>query len=241
MADLHIHTVLSPCAEYLMIPDLIVESALLAGVQLLAVTDHNSGENADAVVSAGKRVGVAVLPGMEVESREGVHMLALFDDVDTLCSWQSRVYAALPDRENDERFFGVQLVVDSHGSLKSINHRLLITSTDMSVETISAEVAERGGLSLPAHVDRQASGILAVLGFIPEELRPVAVEISSVLAPKEAVARFPQLAGMTMIRSSDAHLLADVGRVPTTLLIEEPSVHEILLACRGELGRRLVA
>lgn len=240
VADLHVHTVLSPCAEYRMVPALIIERAIESGLDMLAITDHNSGENAAAVISAGLDSGVAVLPGMEVETREGVHVLTIFDTIDSLVKWQEQVYRALPDRENDERAFGAQLVVDGEGNLLSVNRRLLITAVDLSIDVVVAAVQGAGGVSIPAHVDRPSSGLLGVLGLIPEGLDVPAMEISPRLTPAQAVALFPSLAGHTLLRSSDAHALEEIASVSTSFLVSEASVCELARACRGELGRLVV-
>src|ERR1017187_7839374 len=95
-ADLHIHTLLSPCAELEMIPSLIVAAAEQAGLDMIGIADHNSCENAAAVVEASRGSGVKVLPGMEAQSVEGVHLLCLFDRVDDALAWQEIIYAELP-------------------------------------------------------------------------------------------------------------------------------------------------
>lgn len=237
VADLHVHTVLSPCAEYRMVPSLIVQRAVDSGVGLIGVTDHNSGENAQAVVRAAKGSSVHVLPGMEVESREGVHLLALFDEIGALNRWQDAVYSALPPRQNDARLFGTQLVVDADGTLISVNQRLLATAAALSVEEVVRGVGLLGGLCIPAHVDRPANGLLGVLGMVPDGLGVPALEVSRNLSPQQAAQRFPQLKEITLVRSSDAHALEDVGKATTTFLIDELSVLEVSMACRGERGR----
>ena len=95
-ADLHIHTLLSPCAEIEMIPSLIVAAAVQAGLDVIGIADHNSCENAGAVISASKGSGVKVLPGMEVQSLEGVHLLCLFDRIEQAVQLQAIVYRSLP-------------------------------------------------------------------------------------------------------------------------------------------------
>lgn len=241
VADLHVHTVLSPCASYMMVPPLIVERALLAGLDLLGVTDHNSGENAAAVAQAAENSGVKVLPGMEVESREGVHILTLFDGVEALGKWQEIVYSALPNRENNERVFGAQLVVGAEGQLLGVNRRLLLTSVDLSLEEVTRLARDLGGFCVPAHVDRPAYGLLAVLGLLPLEIDTPALEISSRLTTEEAVRLHPSLAGRTLVRFSDAHTLNEIGRVSTAFTVAEFSVAEVALACRGKQGRLVVA
>ncbi|HEX9016013.1 MAG TPA: PHP-associated domain-containing protein, partial [Chloroflexota bacterium] len=180
---------------------------------------------------------VHVLPGMEVESREGVHLLALFDEIGALNRWQDAVYSALPPLQNDARLFGTQLVVDADGTLISVNQRLLATAAALSVEEVVRGVGLLGGLCIPAHVDRPSNGLLGVLGMVPDGLGVPALEVSRNLSPQQAAQRFPQLKEITLVRSSDAHALEDVGKATTTFLIDELSVLEVSMACRGERGR----
>ncbi len=241
VADLHLHTVLSPCADYRMVPKLILGRAEEMGVELIAITDHNSGENALAVIEAAAGRVVTVLPGMEVESREGVHLLTLFDRQQQLQQWQETVYRALPPRENVERVLGTQLVVDADGNLRHKNPRRLITSVDLSMEEVILLSQELGGLCIPAHVDRPANGLLGVFGLLPQDLQAPALEISPGSTPEQLLGQYPGLEGKVLIRSSDAHNLNDIGRSTTTLLVEQPSVSEVRLAFRGEEGRLVLS
>ncbi|MFN2169419.1 MAG: PHP domain-containing protein, partial [Anaerolineae bacterium] len=134
LADLHLHTVLSACAEVEMIPPLIVRRARELGLGLIAVTDHNAALNVQAVIDAAAGSGLAVLPGMEVQSREEVHLVCLFDTVEQVRAWQERVWAALPDRHNDGDFFGAQYVVDAGGEYLYTEKRLLSVAAALSVE-----------------------------------------------------------------------------------------------------------
>ncbi|MBN1642992.1 MAG: PHP domain-containing protein [Anaerolineae bacterium] len=176
--DLHIHTVLSACAAVEMIPPLIVRRALELGLDVIAITDHNSAANAGAVIEAARGTGLTVLPGMEVQTREEVHMLCLYDTLEQADAWASRVADALPDARNREEFFGAQYVVDASGAHLYTEERLLATSTAMSVEQVASGVEALGGLCLAAHVDRPSFSILSNLGFIPPSLPIDGIEIS---------------------------------------------------------------
>ena len=190
-ADLHIHTVLSPCAEVEMIPPLIVRRARELGLGLIGITDHNSAENVAAVIEATEGSGVAVLPGIEVQTREEVHLVTLFDTAEQALTWQMEVYDHLPDLRNNEDHFGAQFVVDATGEYVRRNERFLLTSTDMSLEMVVAMVHDLGGLALPAHVDRPAFSLIANLGFVPPDLDVPAVEIFRSSQPLEVRRRFP--------------------------------------------------
>ena len=237
-ADLHIHTVLSPCAEVEMIPPLIIRRARELGLSLIAITDHNSAENVAAVIEAAEGSGITVLPGVEVQTREEVHLLALFDKVEQALAWQAEVYAHLPDLKNDEDYFGAQFVVDATGEYVRSNERLLLTSTDLSLEAAVVGVRALGGLVIPAHVDRTAFSLIANLGFIPPDLDLPAVEIFRLSQEAEVRQRFPQLKGYTFIRDGDAHRLSEMIAC-TMFKVAAPTVAELTLALRGEEGRRV--
>jgi PHP family Zn ribbon phosphoesterase len=236
LADLHIHTVLSACAEVEMLPELIVERARELGLDIIAVTDHNSAENAAAVINAAAGTGITVLPGMEVQTREEVHLVCLFDTLEQVGRWQGEVYAHLPPLKNDDDAFGTQIVLDADGEAVGTNERLLLTATSFSVEEAVQGVLALGGLCIPAHVDRPAYSLIANLGFIPPDLEIKGVEISALVGPKEARERFPQLAHYSLITSGDAHRLSEMSK-RTTLKMVEPTVAEIALAFAGEGDR----
>ena len=238
LTDLHIHTCLSPCAELEMLPELIVRQAQELGLQIIAVTDHNTAENAAAVVNAARGTGITVFPGMEVQTREEVHVLTLFDTLEQVDSWQEQVYASLPPLKNDEATFGEQLLLDADGEPAGYLDRLLLTSTHFSVGDVVRRVRELGGLCIPAHVDRPVYSIIANLGFIPPELDVVGVEISTNIGPVKARERFPQLARYSLVANGDAHRLKEMAR-RTTLKMEAPTVAELALTLAGVEGREV--
>jgi 3',5'-nucleoside bisphosphate phosphatase len=238
-ADLHIHTVLSPCADYRMVPEIIVARAKEVGLNLIAITDHSSGENAAAVTAAAAGSGVEVLPGMEVESREGVHLLTIFDEIEALARWQEETYRSLPQARNVARTFGVQLVVTPDGQLVREETRLLITAVSLSYQEIGDAVLGMGGVCIPAHVDRPAYGLISVLGFMPDEPRVPAVEISPRCQESIFVRANPSLRGIPFLCSSDAHRPEEIGRAFTTFVMAAGCVREIELACAGHEGRAI--
>ena len=178
LIDLHIHTVLSACAEAEMIPPLIVRRALELGLGMIGIADHNCAANAGAVIEAAQGTGLTVLPGMEVQTREEVHMLCVFDTLGQVEAWQRTIDAALPGLPNRESFFGAQYVVDATGAHRYTERRLLATSTSLSVEQVVAGVDALAGLCVPAHIDRPSFSILSNLGFIPQGLPISGVELT---------------------------------------------------------------
>ena len=144
LADLHIHTVLSGCAEVEMIPPLILRQAQRLGLSLIAITDHNACHNVEAVMEAAVGTGIHVLPGMELQSKEEVHLLCLFDTVPQCQEWQEEVFQKLPSLANREEVFGGQYVVDATGEWMGTEERLLAASVDMALEEVISKVRDLG-------------------------------------------------------------------------------------------------
>ena len=239
LADLHVHTVLSSCADDLMLPQGIVASALRRELSLVGIADHNSAENVAAVQAAARDTDLCIVPGMEVTTREEVHVLTLFADLDSALAWQEVIYRHLPPLRNNERAFGVQLVVNEQDEILRVNDRLLQTAVDLGLSQVLAEAARLGGLALPAHVDRPAFGLIGQLGFVPPDLDAPALEVSARCNPADPTSLHPSLAGRRLLRSSDAHYLRQVGMTPSLLWLEEPTFAELRLACLGLGGRRI--
>jgi len=236
--DLHIHTVVSACAEIEMIPPLIVRRACELGLDLIAITDHNTAGNVEAVQEAARGTALKVLPGMEVQTSEEVHILCLFDTSEQISAWQATVYNSLPSDRNRPEVFGAQYVVDATGDFVYENERLLLTSVAMSTDNVVAGVRALGGLPIAAHVDRPSFSLLGNLGFVPEGLDLAGLEISRRQTVEGFRAAYPQLACWPLIGSSDAHQLSDMA-VRTRAKMATRTIRELELALQGEQGRRL--
>lgn len=237
-ADLHVHTVLSPCAEVEMIPPLIVERALELGIDLIAITDHNASANVSAVQKAAEGTGLTVLPGMEVQTREDVHLLCLFASLADLEVWQHEIDLSLPDELNPADYLGEQFVVDENGDYIRTETRLLLTSTKFSIEEVIERVNQLGGLVIPAHVNRTAYGLFPTLGFLAAWWNFPALEISRHITPEALNNQFPSSRDHPLIQSGDVHRLDEF--VGTTYFeIETRSLDEIRLALLGEHGRKV--
>lgn len=235
-AELHVHTVLSPCAELEMLPPLIVQEALERGIHLIAITDHNSIGNIKAVQKAAAGTVLTVLPGMELQTREEVHVLCLFDQLEQAERWHKVVTSCLPAMENRPGYFGDQLLVDETGEFVARESRLLLTSTNLSIDEVWNQVEALGGMVIPAHVNRPANGLLSMLGFVPPEIPFSALEISRHLKPSAAVALHPELASYPLVQGGDAHRLEDL-RGANQFMIEAPTLAEIKLAFKKCGGR----
>ena len=221
-----------------MIPPLIVQKALEKKIDLIAITDHNASANVRAVQKAAQRTQLTVLPGMEVQSREDVHLLTIFVTIEELETWQTEVDHALPDLPNQPEFFGEQFVVDETGEFIRHEPRLLLTSTSFSIDEIFARVKELGGLVIPAHVERTAYGLLPTLGVISENWHLLALEISRNTTSEKAAAAFPALRQYPLIQSGDVHQL-DSFLGTTVFTLVSPTLMELHMAFNHIDGREV--
>lgn len=210
--DLHIHSCLSPCANLEMSPAEIVARAQAAGLDGLALTDHQSARNCAAVAECARRAGMACLFGLEVCTAEEVHNLCLFDTVEQALAMTDWVYAALPRRVNDPDTFGDQPVVTWDDDIVELEWRLLAAACRRTIPDTSARCRELGGLFIAAHIDRSAFSVYSQLGLLPEGDVYDAVELSRTA---DAAVWLSRTGGLATIRASDAHNLDDVARVWT--------------------------
>jgi hypothetical protein len=219
-----------------MIPPLIIQKAVDDGIEALAVTDHNSTANISAVQKAALGTGIVVLPGMELQTIEEIHVICLFDELDQATAFQSTVDKSLPASLNNVDFFGEQFIVDETGEFLGREERLLLTSTSLTLSDAWHAVTNLGGLLIPAHVNRKAYGLIPTLGFVPTDIPIKILEISSHLLPEKAVQLFPQLKDYQLIQSGDAHFLEDILGL-NNLTVETLSISEIYKAILNLDGR----
>lgn len=158
-------------------PASIAGFAKLCGLQLIALTDHNSAENLPAMAAACRAYGVALLPGMEVNTAEEIHLLCYFATVEAALTFSRALYETLPPLENDEAVFGSQLVVDADDTVLRRVPKLLLSACGWSLEETTARCRALGGVPVPAHVDRDSYSVLSVLGLLPPEPAFCAVEL----------------------------------------------------------------
>lgn len=231
--DLHIHSALSPCADKDMTPNNIVNMACLKGLDIIALTDHNSAENAGAFLQCAKDAGILAVPGMELETREEVHLVCLFPGIDEAMHMQKIVYAALPDINNREDIFGQQMIMDREDNILGFFPKLLVTAADISIDEAFGTVKEHRGVIIPAHVDRESYSILSNLGMIPDNLEIQYLEASKMCRPAHLLERYPHLDKYKFITSSDAHYLWDISERENFLELEELSIQCLFDTLRG--------
>ena len=207
--NLHVHTVLSPCAELLMTPGNIIQQAQKKGIDVLAITDHNSAENVEPALKLARGSKVTILPGMEVETAEEVHLLCYFYNLEALLELQQLVYDNLPSQKNEEDFFGPQVIVDNKDQFSKKNDRLLSSAVDCSLEEIVQKVKQLQGVVVPAHIGR-VNGLLYQLGFIPPELKKLGVTLYESENQKQAAVYQKQYPQFSFIPNTDIHHLKDL-------------------------------
>ncbi len=222
-SDLHIHSCVSPCASDDMTPGNICGMAMLKGLQMIAVTDHNNARNLPAAAACAKAYGLLFIPGMEITTSEEVHLLGYFPDVPTALDFGEFLRGHMPKGKNTPAVFGNQLVMNEDDEVIAEEDCLLIGASDLSLEKLVKAVRDVGGVPVPAHINRGANGLLMNLGFIPPNLNLTAVEVWRLLPCPHT----PQ-AGKVVLHSSDAHYLGDISEAEVSVTLEEPSVEAFL-------------
>ena len=207
--DLHIHSCLSPCGDNDNTPNNIVGMGVLAGLQIMALTDHNTCRNCPAFFAAAKKQGIIPVAGMELTTAEDIHMVCLFPDLESALAFDQEVQTRRIRIPNRTDIFGDQWVMDENDEVVDVEPDLLSNATTISVEEAPPLAEKYGGVCYPAHVDRQANGIIATLGFLPPDMHFPTVEMHD--GEKEAEYRQSHIPADTrVVIGSDAHVLWDV-------------------------------
>lgn len=238
VADLHIHSVLSPCARRDMLPQCIVLEALEKGIGAIALTDHNACDNVAVTLELGERFGLWVIPGIEIETREEIHLLSYFPTLELLVSFNRVVEEYLLSIPLERDVWGEEWVIDEEGNVREKKTNLLTVPLSLSLEEVVREVECREGVIVPAHVDRKSYSIISQLGFIPPGLSLRALEVSSF---KEIGKMDPSLRRYALLSFSDAHTLEEVGYRTTSFFVASRSFDEFLLALSGEKERKVLS
>lgn len=232
--DLHIHSGLSPCAEKDMTPNNIVNMALLKGLDVIAVTDHNSTKNLASIAAVAERKKLLFIPGIEITSREEVHLIALFQDISQALDFQRILDARLPNILNKASIFGNQYMYDEEDEIVGEVQPLLLNAIDLSTEEVIDEVRARGGLVIPAHVDRESFSIISNLGFISPHLGFTSIEVASGCQYSSFLEKHKYLEGYIKVVSSDAHCLSDILERTFFLEVEELRIDCVFKALMGK-------
>ena len=229
--DLHIHSCLSPCADDDMTPWNLVGMARVKGLDVIALTDHNTALNTPEATAAGEAYGVQVIPGMEVTSREEVHMLGYFPSVREALAAGEEVYAHLPQVQNQPALFGNQIIMGAEDTPSGTLEKLLINATDLNVEEVCALIRAHGGVPVPAHINRGSNGMIGALGLMPFLPEYPVVEVY----PGGDCAAYG-VNGRVVLHSSDAHRLEDLQE-RTFSLDTQPTAQDVMRLLRAMDGR----
>lgn len=219
-----------------MIPELVFAQALKNQVKVLAITDHNSTGNLPAFLRQ-YPPELWVIPGMEVQTKEEIHLICLFPSLEPAMEWGRTVRSLLPPVRNDKGYFGPQVILDEKGVSCGEEELLLLNSISLSLEETVAQVRSLGGLIYPAHIDRPAFSIISQIGFIPAALEFKVLEIS----PRTSLERISrQYPDYTLVQASDAHYLSQIGVKTSTLQMGGLDWGELLLALNRQEGRDVI-
>lgn len=237
--DLHIHTLLSPCGDLEMSPARIVSKALACGLDIIGITDHNTTKQCKVVWELGFKEGLSVIPGCETTSREEVHCLCLFEDFDALDVFQKFLDQHLTIIPNNPGLFGYQPIVDQDENILEEIENYLGAALDVSIDEIEQMVHSLSGIFIPAHVDRLRNSLYSQLGFLPDDLKVDALQISKLADERIVRERYRISPEITLVKFSDAHYPDDLGKTYTDFMLEEPTFEEIRKALKSEGGRKV--
>lgn len=212
-----------------MTPNNIVNMALLKGLDVIAVADHNSAKNLPAIKAVAGARDLLLLPAVEAESREEVHVLCYMPSVEAALSLGEALYERLPDNPNMPSFFGEQAVMDEEDNVVAIEPRLLVQSAGFSIEELAELCRSLGGVPVPAHINRTSNSVLNNLGFLPPDIGFTSVEVSRALPVPECAETFRY----HVLYSSDAHELGAIFERESFLDVEERSIEAILAYLRS--------
>lgn len=225
--DLHIHSCLSPCADDEMTPNNIVNMAYIKGLDVIGITDHNSMENVEAIIKVAKQRNILVVPGIEVTTKEEIHVLCYFNNLSDGIRFQEIIYEGLPNIKNRSELFGKQLKLDEHDNLMEEIENFLLSSTKYSISEINKIVSSFDGIMIPAHVDKKSYSVLSNLGFIPNDLYIKTLEVSN-NCDINILGKYIDLSKYNIIKNSDAHFLKDINEPFFFLHPEEKTIESVI-------------
>jgi 3',5'-nucleoside bisphosphate phosphatase len=228
--DLHIHSCLSPCGDDDMTPANIVGMAVLKGLDVIAVTDHNSCKNCPYLIERGQEFGLIVIAGMEITTIEEVHAICLFERLEDAMSFDSYVYDHLIPVLNNKEIFGKQQICNQEDEIVGEISNLLINVTDIPFDSLYDLVVKYHGIMFPAHMDKNSNSLLSNLGFIGPDNKFDCIELKDIKTLHTLQNKNPYLTKCKIISNSDAHYLEHINEPIHTLYAKSKSVKDILEA-----------
>lgn len=234
--DLHIHSVLSPCGDVMMTPGNLVGMAKINGLEAIALTDHNAMQNISAAMKIGEAYDIVVIPGMELETAEEIHVVCLFPDTESLSAFQDVVVESYGPKipANRPEIFGKQLIYNEEDEECGELERMLLIPSGITIDDVFGIVEGLGGIAFPAHVDRDSYSVLTTLGALPYGYKNGFVEISCECSREEIVKTYPELEKYKLLPSSDAHYIDKIQEAGgAELLVEELSAKGVIEALKN--------
>ncbi|MGL5436879.1 MAG: PHP domain-containing protein [Lachnospiraceae bacterium] len=232
--DLHIHSCLSPCGDDDMTPGNIVGMAVVKGLDVIAVTDHNSCRNCPAVMNIAEQYGILAIPGMEINTVEEVHAICLFQELEQAMAFDAYVYERLLPFPNKEEIFGKQQIYNESDCQVGTEPLLLINSTDISFDELWDLTLSYGGVMFPAHIDKNTNSLISNLGFVPPDSRFRTAELKDPDKLTGLAAGNSYLNTCTIITNSDAHYLEHIQEPLYTIEVSDRSAAAVLQRLKGE-------
>ncbi len=226
--DLHIHSALSPCGDRDMTPNNIVNMAVLCGLNIIALTDHNSIGNVEATMKVAQNLPITVVPGMELETAEEAHFVCLFPTIEIAKEFDSWLEQYRLQVKNRPDIFGEQLYLNELDEPVGTEERLLVTAVTCSVYNAATFVRSLGGVIFPAHVDRSSYSVISNLGTVPEDLGFTTVELSKNMTKDEALEKYPYLSRYQIITDSDSHYLDTFYEQQNPIDLPEPTAEALI-------------
>lgn len=230
--DLHIHTCLSPCGDDDMTPANIVGMSALKGLNVIAITDHNSCKNCAAAMTLAKEYNITVIPGMELTTQEEVHVVCLFPTLEEAMAFDHYVEEHLLPIPNRPETFGKQQIMNENDEITGEYPTLLISATDISFDDVFELLKPYRGIMIPAHIDKNSFSMLSNLGFAPPDCLFTAFELKDIKNLHKIAAENPTLLGKKMISNSDAHYLEFISEPVHTIYATSAKIDDILSALK---------
>ena len=226
--DLHIHSCLSPCGDDAMTPADLVGMAAVKGLDVIALTDHNTCRNCPAAMYHGANYGVTVIPGMELTTVEEVHVICLFPTLEDALAFDALVYERLMPVPNREEIFGKQQIMDKEDKVTGTVENLLINATSISFDDAFSLAESYHGIAYPAHVDKASTSLISNLGFIPPRSTFSCAEFHNFSNLHRIRKDHPYLEKCNVICCSDAHYLEDIHEPDYQIYARSKNVNDIL-------------
>lgn len=214
--DMHIHSDLSPCGSSDMTPNNIVNMSYIKGLNIISVTDHNTAGNLPPVVMLGEKSGIKVVPGIEVTTKEEVHVLCYFRNLIDALEFGDIIYSSLPYMKNNPVIFGEQNIYNEFDEKTGELEKLLLNAVSLSIDEVRSLAVSHHGIMVPAHINKKSNSILGVLGFMPKNL---CIDFVEVYDKTEIDEKY--IKGLRILRNSDAHQLVEISEAKNYLELDD--------------------